>query len=217
MTLLSDVDGSTTGVFDTGMTREDAGFPVPFGVLSPQEREERDRCESIIDQSLRTFVEVGEALMAIRERRLYLETHQAFDGYCLERFDFQKAHAYRLIAAAEVVANLSPIGDKPSSESQARPLSNLSPDQQREAWQRAVETAPNGKVTAAHVESVARQYREHDASPGPKEWTLDDAQEYLGSKLYEISQRWPSERIEVMAHQLRSLADELLEFGELRQ
>jgi len=38
-------------------------------------------------------------------------------------------------------------------ESQLRPLTKLrnKPDQQREAWQKVVETAPEGKVTAAHV------------------------------------------------------------------
>jgi surface antigen len=29
----------------------------------------------------------------------------------------------------------------------------LEPSQQREVWQEAVETAPNGKLTAAHVEA----------------------------------------------------------------
>jgi len=39
-------------------------------------------------------------------------------------------------------------------EGQLRPLARLEPDQQREAWQKAVETAPEGKVTAAHVSIV---------------------------------------------------------------
>jgi hypothetical protein len=42
----------------------------------------------------------------------------------------------------------------PITESQCRPLSKLEPDQQREAWQKAVETAPAGKVTAAVVSKV---------------------------------------------------------------
>jgi hypothetical protein len=55
-----------------------------------------------------------------------------------------------------VVNNLSPIGDiRPTHESQVRPLAGLEPEQQREAWNAAVKSAPNGKVTAAHVSRAA--------------------------------------------------------------
>src|SRR5690606_12947595 len=45
----------------------------------------------------------------------------------------------------------------PATERQARPLTKLPPEQQREAWAEAVETAPRDvdgrpRVTAAHVE-----------------------------------------------------------------
>jgi len=43
----------------------------------------------------------------------------------------------------------------PVSERQARPLARLEPDQQKQAWQKAVETAPEG--TAAHVQKVVRE------------------------------------------------------------
>ena len=44
--------------------------------------------------------------------------------------------------------------------------------QQREAWQRAVETAPNGKVTAAHVQDVVNSItKPHVANnSGDNEW-----------------------------------------------
>lgn len=64
-------------------------------------------------------------------------------------------HANRLVAAYEVVKNLRPIGlISPVNEAQVRPLTRLEPDQRAAAWQEAVETAPNGKVTAAHVAEV---------------------------------------------------------------
>ena len=45
------------------------------------------------------------------------------------------AQGKRLVAAAEVVQNLSPIGDtQPTHESQVRPLTKLEPEAQREAW-----------------------------------------------------------------------------------
>jgi site-specific DNA-methyltransferase (adenine-specific) len=70
-----------------------------------------------------------------------------------------RPRAYQLIEAATVATNLSTMVDIPTTERQARPLTVLDPEQQREAWQRAVETAPNGKVTAAHVQKVVNEYR----------------------------------------------------------
>jgi hypothetical protein len=70
------------------------------------------------------------------------------------------------------------------------------------------------ELTSAGVMRLESKQHETPTTPA---WSLDDAVDYLGSKLYEISQRWPKDRIEVMVHQLHSLADELLEYGELRQ
>ena len=65
-----------------------------------------------------------------------------------------------MIAAAEVVTGLGTIVPSlPATESQARPLTRLEPEEQIAAWQEAVETEPNGKVTAAHVERVVQEFR----------------------------------------------------------
>ena len=53
-----------------------------------------------------------------------------------------------------------------TTESQARPLSKLEPEQQRQAWQKAVETAPEGKVTAAHVARVVKGMTEPEEIKG---------------------------------------------------
>ncbi len=98
--------------------------------------------------------------MKTRDDRLYLHkngaSYQTFEAYCRGAWDFNRAHAYRLIDSAKVIEVLSPMGDvSPASERQARPLTRLEPEKQKEAWTRAVETAPEGKVTAAHVQKVA--------------------------------------------------------------
>lgn len=118
--------------------------------------------ESTIDAGLRTFVDVGNALLEIRDSRLYRQTFGTFEDYCRERWGFNSSRARQLIGAAETVRNLESVTTVtlfPATESQARPLTRLEPEQQREAWQRAVETAPNGKVTAAHVQATVDEYR----------------------------------------------------------
>jgi phage N-6-adenine-methyltransferase len=110
--------------------------------------------EQTIERGLQTFVDVGTALLEIRDTRLYRQTFGTFEDYCRERWGMSKTHANRMIESAAVVTNLTPIGVIPSNESQARPLTGLSVDQQREAWRRVLDTAQDGKITAALVSSV---------------------------------------------------------------
>lgn len=113
------------------------------------EKQRLEVLESVIDAGMQTFVHVGNALLEIRDGRLYRHTHATFEDYCRDRWGMERRHAYRLIDAAQVVENVSNWTQIPVTESQARPLTTLEPAQQREAWQRAVETAPTIEVGAA--------------------------------------------------------------------
>jgi len=125
--------------------------------LSTTAATELARREANIERSLQTcYVEVGTELRAIRDERLYLETHDTFEAYCRQRWRWGRHYANRQILAAEVASNLVPIGTIPATESQARPLTSLAPDQQREAWREAISTAPGGKITTAHVNKVVK-------------------------------------------------------------
>jgi hypothetical protein len=48
-----------------------------------------------------------------------------FEEYCDKRWGMAYRHANRLIGAVEVIDNLGPMGPKPQSERQARPLIQL--------------------------------------------------------------------------------------------
>ena len=83
----------------------------------------------------------------IRDSGLYRDVmgYDTFEAYCKERWDMSRRHAYRLMESFSVVDAIK--CDQlvtPATESQTRPLARLEPDQQRTAWQRAVETAPEG-------------------------------------------------------------------------
>ena len=73
-------------------------------------------------------------------------------------FKQNQRYLYYQLEAAQTEKNICTIVQKePIPEGQLRPLSKLEPEQQREAWQKAVETAPEGKVTAAHVSKVVKE------------------------------------------------------------
>jgi hypothetical protein len=108
--------------------------------------------EAVIDRGLRTFVEVGIALMRISEGRLYREAgFTSFGEYAERRWDISRAYAYRHIEAARVVRVLSPTGDGPlpANEAQARELARLAadPPQMRAVWAEALARS-EGVVTA---------------------------------------------------------------------
>lgn len=130
--------------------------------------------EIVIERGLQTFIEVGSALMEIRNSRLYRQTHATFEEYCQERWDLRRSRTYQLMDAAEVVENLksSTIVELssgplplPLNEAQARPLARLGVDMQRQVWQKAVETAPQGRITARHIETVVREFESAQAEP----------------------------------------------------
>lgn len=116
--------------------------------------------ETVIERGLSTFMDVGEALLAIRDKRLYRNTHSTFEDYCQHRWGFTRQHGNRLISAFETAKRLEPIGSIPASESHIRPLTQLDPDEQDEVWQRANETAPEGNITARHVQEVVDRHIE---------------------------------------------------------
>lgn len=148
------------GWIEPGQSIEVPSHHAPSAEMT---REELKASEAVIERGKQTFIEVGTALRDIRDRKGYRFEFSTFDEYCKKRWDFGRSYAHRVIAAVEVMDNLLPMGNIPESERQLRPLTALPPAQQREAWQETVETAPAGKVTAKHAESVARKYQ-----PAPK-------------------------------------------------
>lgn len=145
--------------------------------LTVAERDLLEHAEEKIQRGLDTFREVGEALMTVRDNRLYREKFETFEDYCRDRWGFTGKRAYQLATAATLAELISGGSTEDgaaqalasANESQLRPLAQLlppfdaTPEEQsaaeqhvRDAWVAAVRTAPQDaagkpKVTAAHV------------------------------------------------------------------
>lgn len=125
--------------------------------LSAIEQGRLRECETRIERGIAVFVDVGNALLEIRDSRLYRQNFPTFEAYCRERWGLSRPRAYQLLEAAEVVNNVSTIVDiAPATESQARPLTRLEPEVQREVWQELVESTPVERITAKVVEEQAK-------------------------------------------------------------
>lgn len=129
--------------------------------LSDAEYADLERLETVVSKGLTSFVEVGSALAEIRDRRLYRDTHQTFALYCEQQWELGKSQAYRLIDAAEVVAEMSPIGDTPipTTESQARVLKDVAPDERAAVMD---EASKDGPPTAKKIREVIEQRTERE-------------------------------------------------------
>jgi hypothetical protein len=124
--------------------------------LSTIERAKLENFETIIEDGLQTCFDVGRALLAIRDEKLYRLSHKTFEEYCGERWNLKRQRAYELISASEIEARLSEISDTKPKESHTAELKKLPPAEQPAAWQEAVEES-NGKPTAKHVEAAVNK------------------------------------------------------------
>jgi hypothetical protein len=144
--------------------------PHAAAPLSDAEIVDLVQLEEVIEEGLRTFCLTGAALTTIRDTRLYRTTHPTFEDYCREKWGLKRQRAYQLIEAAGITANVSQICDTPPQrESHAAPLAVLPAADQPVVWQEAVETAPEGRITAAHVERTVERFRRADSAAAPVE------------------------------------------------
>lgn len=119
--------------------------------LAKAGRSQLAQCEEVIERGLDSFIEVGNALLQIREGRLYKDDYDNFEDYCRERWDMCGRRARQLTDAAEAIQNIGSGTMVPQSERQIRPITTLPPSRQRQAWTAAVESSPKGKPTAKQV------------------------------------------------------------------
>ena len=115
--------------------------------------------ESIISEGAGWHLRAGSALIAIRDQGLYKDGYGTFENYCAQRWEISRQRAYRLIEAAEIAGNLSPIGlQSPENERQVRPLAQIDAEDRAAVWREVVETAPSSGITARHVSAIVKAH-----------------------------------------------------------
>jgi site-specific DNA-methyltransferase (adenine-specific) len=126
--------------------------------LNISERNELERCEVVIKQGLQTFVEVGQALMLIRDKRLYRAEFGTFEKYCQDKWQLSKRRGYELINASVIVENVRHAAQiQPQNQRQTIPLTKLEPEIQREAWQETV-NRHGENITQKKVQEVVKEF-----------------------------------------------------------
>lgn len=180
-------------------------------VLSDDEAARLGELEQVIHDRITAFVEVGQALREIRDSRLYREEYASFEDYCKQAWDITRSYGYRLIDAAEVVAEMSTIVDTPlpTNESQAHALKDIEgPEAKAAAMQKASEdgppTAAKIRAAAADVDPLLaerrRQQEERDRAKAEKaareKAAKDEADRIMATRIAERRQHDPRVRAE---------------------
>lgn len=106
--------------------------------------------EAIVEKGKDTFVEVGMALMRIRDAKLYKTTHDSWEKYCKDRWKWGRNYADKLARAAAVSADLIELGTMVPNERVARQLS-LVPEADRKLVLADATALAGGTPTAAQV------------------------------------------------------------------
>jgi hypothetical protein len=141
--------------------------------LTKKEKQALTECEGVIEAGLHKFLEVGTALLKIRDGRLYRATHTTFDDYCRERWCITRGHAYSIMQAVEIAENVqSQDLPMPANTDQMLALRNVPPEEQAEVYREAIESAPGGNVTAAHIRSIANRKLGRQPSPSQQFSTI---------------------------------------------
>ena len=123
--------------------------------------QELERLEEIVEQGLKVYFEVGQALKTIQQQELYkLKGHTNFKVYCRDRFMIGDSRIYQLISACEIAQNLEPVVRELGvvlNESHCRELAKVETERQKEILEKVVEKS-SGKLTAQEIKLAITNY-----------------------------------------------------------
>ena len=122
---------------------------MPFG-----DQHDFLKFEQVIEKGKQSFVEVGMALLQIRDRRLYRHKFETFEDYCQKRWGWTADYGRKLIAATSAVQGLTEkTKTKVSTAGAARALVSV-PEKERSAV--VEKAASTGKPVTAKSINAAR-------------------------------------------------------------
>ena len=149
--------------------------PEPVTALAPAPAERTlDELEAIIEKGKLAFIEVGQALLEIRERNLYKgQGFQTFEDYCQQRWDFGRKRGYQLAEAAKLASEVDVRGLPERSVRELAPLRHEPAQAQAAVDEASAAAKAQGrqKPTAEEIKkAVARRRpapgRADDRAPG---------------------------------------------------
>jgi hypothetical protein len=131
------------------------------------------KLEDTIHRSLQAFLEAGQAIKQIRDKKLWRHEYASFESYCRKRWQWSKRHSNTVIAASEVKLLLGPSG--PANVRVARELAPLAeqPDTVREVWEQITKGHPTPTATVVRSAVDQRRAQQAQSIAAPKAAAFD--------------------------------------------
>ena len=133
--------------------------------LTMQESTRLMALEKIVTTGLQSWIEVGEALIEIRDSRLYKIEAKTFEEYCQTRFKMDRTYAHRLMNGAPIAKDLLPKGN--ISERAVREIAKVAPERRQEIFDKATESASGHVPTAREIKHVVSLDEEEGGEEPP--------------------------------------------------
>ena len=183
-------------------------------LMTPEDKAEFKRLDKMVRKGVAAFMESGEALMKIQERKLWKAGgYTTWEDYCREVAGVSKSYASRLVQAVRIAICLReelPIGNsgeviEPRSEFQIRPLLRLDdPAQQRLAWKTASEKA-GGQPTEMGVREAVFEIKEPENPPENRQTRSQQRLAIIDRLKKTIQKRKSWEQVEKLLQELEEL------------
>jgi hypothetical protein len=128
--------------------------------LSAQEHEDKHRCEVVIEENEKGFLEYMAAMHEICTKRLYRDEYPTFEQYCRKRWNITRARGYQLVNAYKTVQQMSTAVDIQGALTSGNQVLELAkvPEKERLAVLKAAKKkAADGKMTSRHIREAARE------------------------------------------------------------
>lgn len=136
--------------------------------LTEREQSDFDRHCARLKQIENTWMEFGEALLEIRDQRLYRGEYESFEAFCRKELATGKSNVNRRLQCTQIAKLVATNVAIPLLEGHVRPLLRLNdPVEQVQAFQQAVDQAKEKKkpLTAVFVTRAVRKILD-DGKPG---------------------------------------------------
>jgi len=141
--------------------KKTAEVAKPEKPVDPKDLQSLQANEEIIAKAQSSYLELGKALMAIREGKQFEAAgFEDFKAYCVKKWSYSENYANRLIAAYEchefLKKELAVTGEVlPKNEYQYRSLARLHQPHWIKAWKQVLSEAAGKPVTGEMVSEVA--------------------------------------------------------------
>ena len=134
--------------------------------LTTQEQQHLTQMEGTIRNGWHGFVTVGEALLTIRDQRLYRAAHRTFGDYCEQVWGWSRQRAQQLMDAAQTSQALSTIGLQPENERQARELKAKTEAKQKARAAKDRQGVDQIKALNTQIDGIKNQMQFFLTKPG---------------------------------------------------